>query len=87
MKGTDKRDRITFAMMIGLPIMQMTLFGFAINTDPKHLPTAVIAADHSEFTRSFVAAMQNSDYFDIVSTLPDEESGRRALLHPRRVIL
>jgi ABC-2 type transport system permease protein len=74
-----KRDRITFAMIIGLPIMQMALFGFAINTDPKHLPTAVIAADHSEFTRSFVAAMRNSDYFDIVSTLPDEESGRRAL--------
>ena len=74
-----KRDRITFAMIIGLPIMQMTLFGFAINTDPKHLPTAVIAADHSEFTRSFVMAMRNSDYFDIVSTLPDEESGRRAL--------
>ncbi|WP_306770790.1 ABC transporter permease [Paraburkholderia sp. UYCP14C] len=74
-----KRDRITFAMMIVLPIMQMALFGFAINTDPKHLPTAVIAADHSEFTRSFVMAMRNSDYFDIVSTLPDEESGRRAL--------
>ncbi|OLL30963.1 mannose-1-phosphate guanyltransferase [Burkholderia sp. SRS-W-2-2016] len=74
-----KRDRITFAMMIGLPIMQMALFGFAINTDPKHLPTAIIAADHSEFTRSFVAAMRNSDYFDIVATLPDEEAGRRAL--------
>ncbi|MGF6441745.1 ABC-2 type transport system permease protein [Paraburkholderia youngii] len=74
-----KRDRITFAMMIVLPIMQMALFGFAINTDPKHLPTAVIAADHSEFTRSFLMAMRNSDYFDIVSTLPDEESGRRAL--------
>src|SRR5258707_10378519 len=74
-----RRDRVTFAMIIGLPIMQMALFGFAINTDPKHLPTAVIAADQSEFTRSFVAAMRNSDYFDIVSTLPDEESGRRAL--------
>ncbi|TDN61088.1 hypothetical protein B0G77_4507, partial [Paraburkholderia sp. BL10I2N1] len=53
-----RRDRITFAMIIALPIMQMALFGFAINTDPKHLPTAVIAADHSEFTRSFVAAMR-----------------------------
>jgi ABC-2 type transport system permease protein len=74
-----KRDRITFAMIIGIPLIQMTLFGFAINTDPKHLPTAVIAADQSEFTRSFVAAMRNSDYFDIVETLPDEESGRRAL--------
>ena len=75
-----RRDRVTFAMIIGIPIIQMTLFGFAINTDPKHLPTAVIAADQSEFTRSFIAAMRNSDYFKIVTTLPDEESGRRALV-------
>jgi ABC-2 type transport system permease protein len=75
-----RRDRVTFAMIIGIPIIQMTLFGFAINTDPKHLPTAVIAADQSEFTRSFIAAMRNSDYFKIVATLPDEESGRRALV-------
>jgi ABC-2 type transport system permease protein len=75
-----RRDRITFAMIIGVPLIQMTLFGFAINTDPKHLPTAVIAPDQSEFTRSFIAAMRNSDYFDVVATLPDEESGRRALV-------
>jgi ABC-2 type transport system permease protein len=73
------RDRLTFAMIVGIPLIQMTLFGFAINTDPKHLPTAVIAADQSEFTRSFIAALHNSNYFDIVATLPDEESGRRAL--------
>src|SRR6266404_5499640 len=78
-----RRDRVTFAMIIGIPIIQMTLFGFAINTDPKHLPTAVIAADQSEFTRSFIAALRNSDYFDIVATLPDEESGRRALVQGR----
>ena len=74
-----RRDRVTFAMMIGLPIIQMTLFGFAINSDPKHLPTAVIVADQSEFTRSFIAGMRNSDYFEIVATLSDEESARRAL--------
>lgn len=74
-----RRDRVTFAMMIVIPIIQMTLFGFAINSDPKHLPTAVIVADQSEFTRSVIAGMRNSDYFDIVSTLSDEESGRRAL--------
>ena len=74
-----RRDRITFAMMIGVPILQMILFGYAINSDPKHLPTAVISADDSEFTRSFIAAMRNSSYFEIVSTLPDEESARRAL--------
>ncbi|GGP17529.1 ABC transporter permease [Silvimonas iriomotensis] len=74
-----KRDRITFGMIVGVPIMQMLLFGFAINTDPHHMPTAVIAQDNSEFTRSFVAALKNSDYFHIVSELPDEQSGRAAL--------
>ncbi|MFM0340614.1 ABC transporter permease [Paraburkholderia fungorum] len=74
-----RRDRVTFGMIVGLPIVQLALFGFAINTDPKHLPTAVIVHDQSEFSRSFVAAMTNSAYFDIVETLPTEEAGRRAL--------
>jgi ABC-2 type transport system permease protein len=78
-----RRDRITFGMIVGLPIIQLTLFGFAINTDPKHLPTAVIMGDQSTFTRSFVAAMKNSNYFDIVETLPNEEAGRRALAQGR----
>lgn len=74
-----RRDRVTFAMMIGIPIMQLFLFGFAINTDPKHLLTGVIAADQSEFTRSFLASMRNSEYFDLTTTLPDETAGREAL--------
>ncbi|WP_179404455.1 ABC transporter permease [Burkholderia guangdongensis] len=74
-----RRDRVTFAMIVGVPILQLTLFGFAINTDPKHLPTAVIVADTSPFERSFVAAMRNSDYFDVIETLPDEASARHAL--------
>lgn len=74
-----RRDRVTFGMIVGLPIVQLALFGFAINTDPKHLPTALIIHDQSEFSRSFVAAMTNSAYFNIVETLPDEEAGRRAL--------
>jgi ABC-2 type transport system permease protein len=77
------RDRITFAMIVAIPVIQMALFGFAINTDPKHLPTAVIAADQSEFTRSFVAGMRNSGYFEIVSALPDQLAGRRALTQGR----
>ncbi|WP_042884017.1 ABC transporter permease [Cupriavidus necator] len=75
-----RRDRVTFGMIIGLPIMQLLLFGFAINTDPRHLPTAVIAADQSEFTRSFIASMENSTYFRLVGTLPDEHAGREALM-------
>ena len=50
-----RRDRLTFAMMVGVPIMQLVLFGYAINTDPQRLPTAVVVADHSPFARSFVA--------------------------------
>ena len=58
-----KRDRMTFAMMIGIPLLQLLLFGFAINSDPKHLPTAVLNADQGPFARTFVAAMQHSGYF------------------------
>jgi ABC-2 type transport system permease protein len=74
-----RRDRITFAMVLGVPIAQLLLFGYAINTDPKDLPMAVIAADRSEFTRSYLAAMKTTGYFDIVGELPDEEAGRAAL--------
>ncbi len=73
------RDRVTFAMIVGIPIIQLTLFGFAINTDPKHMPTAVIASDHSEFTRSLVAAMSTSEYFRIISDTPDEAAAHSAL--------
>jgi ABC-2 type transport system permease protein len=74
-----RRDRVTFGMIVGIPIIQLTLFGYAINTDPKHMPTALIIADNSEFTRTFVQAMKTSEYFDIVGELPDEEAGRAAL--------
>ncbi|WP_196381641.1 ABC transporter permease, partial [Ralstonia solanacearum] len=78
-----RRDRVTFAMMIGIPIMQLLMFGFAINTDPKHLLTGVIAADQSEFTRSFLASLRNTDYFHLAETLPDEAAGREALAEGR----
>src|ERR1700689_2366449 len=74
-----KRDRLTFAMIVGIPILQMALFGYAINTNPKHLDTAIISADDSDITRSFIAAMQNSSYFKIVEELPNEAAGREAL--------
>ncbi|MBP6814966.1 MAG: ABC transporter permease [Pseudoxanthomonas sp.] len=74
-----RRDRITFGMVLGIPIIQIVLFGYAINTDPKHLPTAVVMADHSEFTRGFVAAMKTSGYFALVDAFPDEAAARAAL--------
>ena len=72
-----RRDRVTFAMIIGIPILQMVLFGFAINSDPKHLPTAVIAGDHSVFSRTIISAMQNSDYFQVVETVPSEDEAKQ----------
>jgi ABC-2 type transport system permease protein len=74
-----RRDRLTFGMIIGIPIMQLLLFGYAINTNPKHLPTAIVAADDSIFTRGVIAALKNSDYFELRGQLPDEASGREAL--------
>ena len=64
-----RRDRLTFAMMIGVPLLQLTLFGFAINADPKHLPTAVLNQDNSPFSRSLIAAMQTSQYFVLTETV------------------
>jgi ABC-2 type transport system permease protein len=74
-----RRDRVTFAMIVGVPILQMALFGYAINTDPKHLDTAILSADDSDITRSFISAMKNSEYFKIVGELPDEAAARTAL--------
>jgi ABC-2 type transport system permease protein len=71
-----RRDRLTFAMMLGVPVMQLLLFGYAINSDPKHLATAVFDQDHSTFTRSFLKGLENSDYFEIThrpATVEDAE--------------
>lgn len=74
-----RRDRLTFAMMVGIPLIQLALFGFAINTDPKHLPTAVLSADDSPFARGFLASLANSGYFDLVQRVSSEAEGRRLL--------
>ena len=74
-----RRDRGTFAVMIGVPVLQLLAFGFAINTDPRHLPTAVHIADDSTYARSIGAALKNSQYFDIVAEAPSQEAGDRML--------
>src|SRR5579863_2133252 len=61
-----RRDRLTFGMMIGVPMLQLILFGYAINSNPKHLPTAVYAADNSTFSRTIIWGLRNSSYFDVV---------------------
>jgi ABC-2 type transport system permease protein len=63
-----RRDRLTFAMMIGLPIIQLLVFGFAINTDVKHLPTIVFDQSLQQEGRDFLAALTASEYFDIKYT-------------------
>jgi ABC-2 type transport system permease protein len=67
-----RRDRLTFAMMFGIPILQLTLFGYAINSDPKNLPTAIRVADQSPFARSLVRALENSGYFRVVRQAASE---------------
>ena len=69
------RDRLTFAMAVGIPILQLILFGYAINTDPKGLPTAVVSSDNSVMARSLIAAMQNTGYFRVTHTGTREDEG------------
>jgi len=74
-----KRDRLTFGMIVGIPVIQLVLFGFAINSDPKHLPTAALIADRSEFSRSILAGLRNSDYFAFIGEAADEQQADRML--------
>ena len=74
-----RRDRVTFAIMIGIPLMQLILFGFAINSDPKHLPAALLLADHGPQARTLLHAVQNSGYLTFVRQVESESEGRKAL--------
>ena len=74
-----RRDRLTFAMMLGIPLIQLTLFGYAINSDPRHLPAAVLLADQGPQGRTLLYAMKNSTYFDFVRQVKTETEGRDLL--------
>ena len=74
-----RRDRLTFAMMLGIPLLQLTLFGYAINSDPRHLPTAVLMADHGAQGRTLLYALKNSTYFDFVREVKTEDEGHDLL--------
>lgn len=73
------RDKGTIAMLVVLPVMLLILFGFAIDLDPKHLPTAIISYDHSPLTRSFISNLQTSRYFNIIDTTTNERDVRQKL--------
>ncbi|MFH1067448.1 MAG: ABC transporter permease [bacterium] len=74
-----RRDRLTFGMMIGIPLLQLIVFGFAINSNPKHLPTAVFAAENSPFIRSLIYAMKNSEYFSVIRQAQTSEEAEALL--------
>jgi ABC-2 type transport system permease protein len=74
-----RRDRLTFGMIIGIPIVQLVLFGYAINSDPKHLPTAVNIQDPSVYSRTLVRALENSGYFQVTNVIKGEREGAALL--------
>ncbi|HQZ28450.1 MAG: ABC transporter permease [Verrucomicrobiales bacterium] len=76
-----RRDRVTFAMILGIPLLQLILFGYAINSDPRHLPAAVLMADRGPQSRTILAALKNSTYFEFVREVTSETEGRDALAH------
>jgi len=74
-----RRDRITFGMMIGVPLLQLVLFGYAINSDPKHLPAALVMGEDSIFARSIVSAVERTDYIRLLSSPVSEQEADRLL--------
>lgn len=73
-----RRDPTTLRLIIALPVLQLFLFGFAINTDPRNLPTGLLAADHSQYERTILAALKNTGYYDI-RVFGSEAAADRAL--------
>src|SRR5512144_1163531 len=67
-----KRDRVSFAMIVMIPLVQLLLFGYAINTNPRHLPTAVLLQEQSDVGRSILKAIQNTAYFDVTHVVQSE---------------
>ena len=76
-----RRDRLTFGMVVMIPVIQLVLFGYAINADPRNLPAAVLSADPSPYARSFVRALENSGYFRVVREVGSEREAEELLAH------
>jgi ABC-type multidrug transport system permease subunit len=71
-----RRDPFTLRMIIALPVMQLFLFGYAINADPKHLPTGLLTVEHSKYERTLVEALKNTGYYDIRELSSEAEAER-----------
>lgn len=74
-----RRDRMTFAMMIGIPVIQLIIFGYAINSNPKNLPTAIVSAEESNFSRAIISSMKTSEYFNIMGEVKTEAEAEKIL--------
>jgi ABC-2 type transport system permease protein len=74
-----RRDRVTFAMMLGVPLMQLVLFGFAINNDPKDLPAALVTTSHDHYTRAMVSAMENTGYYRFDHVVESAQEAERLI--------
>ncbi|MEO1594531.1 MAG: ABC transporter permease [Pseudomonadota bacterium] len=74
-----RRDRLTFAMMFGIPIIQLVLFGFAINLDPKRLPSALLVEEQTPIVRTLVSALETSGYYDFVLQTDDPRESTELL--------
>jgi ABC-2 type transport system permease protein len=74
-----RRDRLTFAMMMGIPLLQLILFGFAINVNPRHLPVDILMGDNGPQGRTILYAFKDTSYFDFIRLLKSEADGREAL--------
>jgi ABC-2 type transport system permease protein len=72
-----RRDRLTFGMILGIPVMQLVIFGYAINADPKRLPTALLSRDHGQIERNVVGALERSGYFRVVAQVSGEAEAER----------
>jgi len=72
-----RRDRLTMAMLVAIPLIQLILFGYAINSDPKHLPTVVVALDNGPLTRSLIRSIENTGYFDVRAVVSEAEAERQ----------
>lgn len=68
-----KRDKVTLAMILGIPLMQVTVFGLAINSNPTHLPTVLLSGDQSYYTRAFIKGIENTDYFSFIGDTMNEK--------------
>ena len=78
-----RRDPVTIGMLIMVPLIQLVLFGFAINVNPRHLPTVVVSADQSEYTRAFLTSLENTKYFSIINSNMSEKAANDLLTQGR----